>query len=433
MSRPIALDLTRIFIGLLRAVPRGIDRVEFAYADELLNNWPGECLVVLPTPLGVRCFERAQGQKFIALARTLWRETPADGGRTGYERLEGIEAWLRGEGPRPVQARRRKSPFGGAGKALKGLVSQVGLPAGKSPVAAVPQGAVYLNVGQSGLAATPLLSWLGKRRDVKPVFMLHDVIPLEFPEYVPPFDLRQFRKIVANTAKHAAGLIATTEAAAGSIRAALRRHGRDSINEIAIPLPAPAGFLTPAETEGDAPARALPPYFVCCGSIEPRKNHLLLLHVWRALAARHGTATPKLVLVGARWNAGDMLGAMLDRCEAFSDVVCEAPGLPTPALRRLLSGARASLMPSFAEGFGLPIVEALAVGTPVIASDLAAHREAGGSHGIYIDPLDGPGWIAAIERLASDESGAARAALSGYRPWQWDDYFARLRPFLETV
>jgi glycosyltransferase involved in cell wall biosynthesis len=429
MPRPIALDLTRLFIGLLRAVPRGIDRVEMAYAQEFLNNWVGECVVVMPTPLGVRCFERAQGLRFVALAERLWRETATSGDAGAYDR---IAAWLQGRGPRPLAPRRRAGPFRGSGSAVRGLVSEMGLAFGRAPAAGVPDGAIYLNVGQSGLAATPLLSWLRRRADVKPVFMLHDVIPLEYPEYVPPFEVRQFRKIVGNAAQHAAGLIVTTHAAARSIRTEIARCGGKDLAEVAIPLPAPHGFLSAAVS--DAPASVgLPAYFVCCGSIEPRKNHLLLLQVWRALAARHGPQAPKLVLVGARWRAGESVVSMLERCDAIADLVCEAPGLPTPALRRLLTGARASLMPSFAEGFGLPIVEALAVGTPVIASDLPAHREAGDRFATYIDPLDGLGWLAAIERFTFGAAGDMRAELAGYRPWQWSDYFARLRPFLESV
>jgi glycosyltransferase involved in cell wall biosynthesis len=88
---------------------------------------------------------------------------------------------------------------------------------------------------------------------------------------------------------------------------------------------------------------------------------------------------------------------MLDKCSLIKDFVIEIDGLSTPALRQILSGARALLMPSFAEGFGIPIIEALAVGTPVIASDLAAHREVGATSVTYLSPIDGIGWLTAIQ------------------------------------
>ena len=58
-------------------------------------------------------------------------------------------------------------------------------------------------------------------------------------------------------------------------------------------------------------------------------------------------------------------------------------------------------MPSHAEGYGLPLIEALCVGTPVIASDLPAHRDVAGDYAIYRHPMDGLGWLAAVETLAT--------------------------------
>jgi glycosyltransferase involved in cell wall biosynthesis len=425
MSRALALDLTRLMLGLLRATPRGIDRIEFGYADHYLRHWPGECVVLLPTPWGVRCYERAHGLRIIDLAARLWREDANNDGMAAR-----VEVWLHGTGPRPTARGSAAPTLAQAGRAVRGLFADVGFQLGRPAAEAVPKNAIYLNVGQSGLAARPLLAWLDRRSDVKPVFMLHDVIPLEFPEYVPPFETRQFRKIVANTARYAAGLIGTTEAALRSIRARLQAHGRDGPASIVIAPPTAEAFLagSPAEARAD-----LPPYFICCGSIEPRKNQMLLLQVWRTLAERSGDATPKLVLAGARWRAGEPLIAMLERSEPILRHVCEAPGLPTPALRRLLRGARAALTPSLAEGFGLPIVEALSVGTPVLASDLPPHREAGGTWAMYLSPLDGLGWRREIEKLAAEDAAARRAPLAAYRPWRWSDYFGRLTPFLESI
>ncbi|KAK0329875.1 hypothetical protein LTR94_035023, partial [Friedmanniomyces endolithicus] len=82
----------------------------------------------------------------------------------------------------------------------------------------------------------------------------------------------------------------------------------------------------------------------------------------------------------------------------------------------LLAGARALVMPSFAEGFGMPVAEALSLGVPVICSDLAALREVGGNTPDYLDPLDGPGWKAMI--LDHARSGPAHTAQKG-RLGQW--------------
>ncbi len=68
-------------------------------------------------------------------------------------------------------------------------------------------------------------------------------------------------------------------------------------------------------------------------------------------------------------------------------------------------------MPSFAEGFGLPVAEALAAGTPVVASDIEAFREVGGEAIDYLDPLDGRGWLQAVRDYATPNSPRRRAAL----------------------
>jgi len=91
-------------------------------------------------------------------------------------------------------------------------------------------------------------------------------------------------------------------------------------------------------------------------------------------------------------------------------------------------------MPSLAEGFGLPIIEALAIGTPVIASDLPAHREIAGNLAVYRDPTDGPGWLAEVS-MFSDGSKAAfemRRRVAEYQPTTWGEYFLRIERFLKT-
>jgi glycosyltransferase involved in cell wall biosynthesis len=104
----------------------------------------------------------------------------------------------------------------------------------------------------------------------------------------------------------------------------------------------------------------------------------------------------------------------------------------TQALRQLVANARALLMPSLAEGYGLPVVEALAMGTPVIASDIPPHAEI--AQGCAdLSPLgDADGWAARIEALAFDPSAlaAARARAAAFRPVTRAAYFERLRGIL---
>jgi glycosyltransferase involved in cell wall biosynthesis len=185
-----------------------------------------------------------------------------------------------------------------------------------------------------------------------------------------------------------------------------------------------------------APPPSDPPYFLMCGTIEPRKNHLLLLHVWRDLVDRLGDRSPKLVLVGKRGWENEQIHDLLDRSPPLRRHVVEVSGLPTPSLKRLMLGARALLMPSFGEGYGLPVVEALAVGLPVIASDIPVFREIGGGRLTLIDPTDGPRWREAICAFA-DESGGVRAHalanMADCRIPTWPAIFETVETFLAVL
>jgi glycosyltransferase involved in cell wall biosynthesis len=101
-----------------------------------------------------------------------------------------------------------------------------------------------------------------------------------------------------------------------------------------------------------------------------------------------------------------------------------------------MRGARALLFPSFVEGYGLPLVEALAVGTPVIASDLGVFRELAGNIPDYFSPIDGLGWSRAIEAYAQPDSAlreAQLARLAGWSPPTWEGHFAKVDAWLAKL
>jgi glycosyltransferase involved in cell wall biosynthesis len=100
-----------------------------------------------------------------------------------------------------------------------------------------------------------------------------------------------------------------------------------------------------------------------------------------------------------------------------------------------MAQARAVLMPSLAEGFGLPIIEAATLGTPVLASNLPAHLEVGGDFAIYLDPGDVAGWVSEIDRLTKDRAyeEALRRRTAAYQPTTAATYFPEIERFLERL
>ncbi|WP_054144056.1 glycosyltransferase family 1 protein [Bosea sp. AAP35] len=420
---PIAYDVTRLMLGPLSLTPRGIDRVDLAYARHFFEHSPEDCFALLPTAWGTRLFPRERVLRGLTKLEELWSEN----------RLPAVDgAWM-SLAP-TIQAGKSswyvRSP-GAVGLSLRlfSLLKATGFEFGTDAVSGLPQGSIYVNVGQIGLAVPFLLRWLQRRPDVRPLFMLHDVIPLEMPEYVSPGSVKAHATMVDQTAKYAAGLIVTTQTAKAAIDRELARRSARPLPTIALPLPIPAIFRSAPDPD---PTLAHVPYFVVCGAIELRKNHLMLLEVWKRLHRRFGPATPHLVITGSKGWQGELIMDRLKRCGDVSDYIHVVHGLSTPGLKRVISGARALLMPSFIEGFGLPIVEAARLGTPVIASDISAHREVGHPQTRFVDPIDGPGW----ENAITDYFSADHIRLTetvGYAELTWPAYFSALSAFMRDL
>jgi len=430
MTVRYALDITRLFIGALRRTPRGIDRVEFEYAKHLFAPGRDDCAGVLATPWGTRIFEAERVRRGLVLLADMWRETIDIEADKTWLQLQDILHRAQGGSPAPPAPPPLLDRVFGSGPIKLVQLGAVAQSFGRSAAKQLPPGVVYLNVGQSGLAVPLFQSWLTKRPDIKAIFMLHDVIPITSPEFVSVREAKMHAIMVEQTARHAHGLIVTTAAAREPIVRELARCGKGNMPILTLPLPIPSVFSTyvGAAEERDLLSK---PYFVICGAIEPRKNHALLLNIWKEFVAEFGTRAPRLVIIGSPgWGSQSVIHS-LRQSPALLQSATIVAGLSSPAMMRLISGARALLMPSFAEGFGLPIVEAQALGTPVVASDIGPHREIGGDTATFLNPNDGPGWKAAILRLAN-EDGAHIERRTKPAPWSWDDYFQALSRFLDA-
>jgi glycosyltransferase involved in cell wall biosynthesis len=422
-ARPfVAYDLTRLFLAPVHVTPRGIDRVDLGYARHFFQDWRGDAVATLLTPFGVRVMGRTAALRIVHHAEELWSEYCNPGDDPLLERVK-RKLCDHARGPGVIQQRKRQRQVVSM---TRQFLRHARTLVRTSDARAIAQNGIYLNTGQMGIAIPRFLSWLKRRPDIRPVFMLHDLIPIQHAQFVPPLSSYFFNNMVVNTAVHAAGLITTTNAMGSAIRQELSRRGRPRLPVVSVPLPVSPRF---ADGRSFDSRLAGVPYFVIVGSIEPRKNHALLLDVWRELVKTEGERAPKLVIAGTRWHGHEAVTDVIKRTSELSGTMIEVGGLSTPALHQLMSNARGLLMPSLAEGFGLPIIEALALGVPVIASDIAAHREAGGSGAIYLDADDCTGWAAAIRRLMMEEQGQASPGLVR----TWADYFNRIDPFLASI
>ena len=289
-------------------------------------------------------------------------------------------------------------------------------------------GLFYLNIGHTGLNEASLPRWIG-RSGLRAIFLVHDLIPLTHPEYCRPGENEKHRQRMENVLRSAAGVIGNSPATIDELAGLAAERG------LPMPTAVPA-WIAGSHHQPPILARTFDrPHFITVGTIEGRKNHILLLRIWRRMVTELGPAAPLLVIVGQRgWEAQRAI-AMLDDAGQFAGHVLEFGQCDDQELARLTAGARALLMPSFAEGFGLPVAEALEIGTPVIASDLPVFREFARDIPAYLNPRDCDAWERIILDFVTDSSEreGQLKALSGYRAPDWETHFKIVEEWLASL
>lgn len=210
-------------------------------------------------------------------------------------------------------------------------------------------------------------------------------------------------------------------------------HVRDIIASRQVIPEAAGGTAGRPPPIGDQPLR----YLVLVSTIEPRKNHARAIAGWIAARAR-GADDLKLIIVGSiGWSADSAVAAMRDWQDRGA--LFHLSGVPTDELRVLYSGAVATLCPSIDEGFDLSGIEAMQCGSPVLASDIAVHREVFGDACLYFDPYAPAELGVAIRRIAASDAATLPNNLrergikqaDRYRPSallpQWAQFYESLR------
>ncbi|MEI6564439.1 MAG: glycosyltransferase family 1 protein [bacterium] len=239
------------------------------------------------------------------------------------------------------------------------------------------------------------------------VVSVHDVSYLRHPEWFSWRDRTVLRAGVGLTLPRACGVIAISEHARGEIQA----HYNLPPSRIAVtPLAARQDYqpVSPSRVLDDLGALGIgQPYFLAVGNLQPRKNLPRLIEAFAKL--KRDTNTPlRLVIAGrAKWRESEVFAA-ISRHHLSADVLF--PGYVTDAqLVSLYCGSVAFIYPSLYEGFGLPIIEAMACGVPVITSSTSAMPETAGVAALIVNPYDVEAMAGAMARIMQD--GALRIEL----------------------
>jgi glycosyltransferase involved in cell wall biosynthesis len=244
------------------------------------------------------------------------------------------------------------------------------------------------------------------------VVTIHDLIPLILPAYRGSLLVRTYARLVAASARRADAVIADSEC---SKRDIVRRLGIDPARVHVVYLAADSVFRPIADSAAVRQKYNLPDkYLLYLGGYDQRKNVRVLIQAFARLRDLY-TAGWRLVLAGVPLGRDSKFFPSPERIAR--DARLETP-MPEPAIQSigwvdeadkpaLYSAAAAFLFPSLYEGFGLPPLEALACGTPVICSNASSLPEVVGDAAFLVDPGDASAWANAIRRVLSDDSGRA--------------------------
>jgi glycosyltransferase involved in cell wall biosynthesis len=385
MTERVLIDISRL---LARAgqgrLPTGVDRVILAY----VARWGSQAQAVLQKGTWRRLVPQAESQALFALVQ----KPPAD------------FSWQLGR-----------------------LIARACVPPWPSQDA---KGRAAFYLGHSDLDRPGFAHWLHKTHQ-KPVFFVHDLIPITHPEYCRAGETQAHAQRMRLALQVGAGVVANSQATLDSL-AVFAQQQNLPMPPAVVALLAPAPLPVPDVNKRPMAA----PYFVVLGTIEPRKNHVLLLTLWRELVSRLGQDAPHLVVIGQRgWECENVVD-LLERCEVLRGHVHEVPNCPDAELACYLKHAQALLFPSYSEGYGMPLAEALQAGTPVLASALPVFQEIAGEVPEYLSPLDGLGWLDAIADYAVPNSPRRGAQLLRMRRLvlpTWDKHFAQVQTLLDQI
>lgn len=251
------------------------------------------------------------------------------------------------------------------------------------------------------------------------IYTFHDLVPLRLP-YTTLDAKRAYRRLLAACAAKGAHLCTVSEASRNDIIAEFGLDP-DCITNCyqASPLPAPEddprNDAAMIENIFGLPHRG---YFLHFGAIEPKKNIGRLIEAYLST----GVSAP-LVLTGGRgWHAQEELRLLVPDDEAdtahgrrMAERVRRLEHLSRPLLAKLIRGARAVLFPSISEGFGLPVLEAMQLGTPVLTANQGALAEVAGDAALLVDPYDVAAIAAGIKALDGDAALRDRLTAAGPR------------------
>jgi glycosyltransferase involved in cell wall biosynthesis len=266
---------------------------------------------------------------------------------------------------------------------------------------------------------------------------VHDLSQLHVPQKYDALRMFYIMRILPRMMRRLTRVISVSESTRRDLESFARiEAGRSRVIHNGADLKRFAPRDRDAAKTAVATELGLPPDFVLyIARLEhPGKNHVRLLEAFATL--KRDTGLPhKLVLVGSRWSGVELIEAKVKELALDEEVIF--PGfVPNDTLPALYAAADALVFPSLFEGFGIPVLEAMACGTPVCASNVSSIPEVVGDAGLLFDPLDPNAIADAMRRLLLDQPLRERLVTAGLAQamrFIWDDAAAAVLEELERA
>lgn len=448
----IHLDVTRILSRSAAPSPTGIDRVELEYAKHVLADGGhfvvqiGDCLALAP---------RWLTEQVVGHLDKRWSQ----GGDHDQELDERVKRWRKQvRVPRPVSnidkffrslegkrfsARLKITRSERAYMAKKAPIVPAGISA--IAVAAVPflfkkaltsdhkssakvlfspvsLSNVYLNVGHTGLEKDRLLGNLKKNPNWKTAIYVHDVLPITHPHLFVDGTKQKHDVRMRNVVKFSDIVFANSHFTAEETERLYKRKV-DAVLEIG----SEASTRVPSHL-GERTG------FVSIGTVEPRKNYLWLVTSWISFCKKYPDIVKgeKLNIFGASgWLNGSNLERLKEEIESSSNVEM-IHGASDEDVVAELKRSRAYLTAAEVEGWGMPLAESLSLGTPVICSDVKAHREVTRGKASFFEFNNEEELHALLLKSYTDGAEEMAETASQFEPWLWESHFARLKSLSQS-
>ena len=268
-----------------------------------------------------------------------------------------------------------------------------------------------------------------KEKDVKIIPFVQDIIGVTHPQFCPSDDVLNFLDFVGAVAEYGDEIIVTSHATKGAVEELCGR----------LQMPCPPIEIVPLGGDFKRASEKLSrrttnqgisadiskiaesgPYLLMVGTIDPRKNHKLLLDAYEGGLKE---LPMNLVIAGHKgWNADDFLERM-EGHEDFGKGIWHVNGASDEEIDYLYQHCYALAFPSYIEGYGLPIIESMVRGVPVIAADTPINMEVGGEYALYFGQDKPEELVNTVAELISkpETYGALKGKLKNFIPPTWEE------------